>query len=203
MGENLFFLTNRHSKNLLSPHTYHFGRSGSQEDRISNATTIGTGGGGSVSPGANSEGDGDSVASGGNNSAAAGGIGSRGGSQRTPRFLLSPQQSLPSAQSQQPRRSSLAVLSSFSRSLRRRPQRGLRRSGSAEHDGGGGGGGRISHLREGSRRRQVSGMLLRRGATRKRGINGSAASVNTPRRREVQLSKISIYIVFMFVTCHR
>ncbi len=28
-------------------------------------------------------------------------------------------------------------------------------------------------------------------------------SFNTPRRREVQLSKISIYIVFMFVICHR
>lgn len=28
-------------------------------------------------------------------------------------------------------------------------------------------------------------------------------SFHTPRRREVQLSKISIYIVFMFVICHR
>ncbi len=29
------------------------------------------------------------------------------------------------------------------------------------------------------------------------------ASINTPRRREVQLSKISIYIIIMFVICHR
>lgn len=35
------------------------------------------------------------------------------------------------------------------------------------------------------------------------GTASRQASINTPRRREVQLSKISIYIIIMFVICHR
>ena len=44
-----------------------------------------------------------------------------------------------------------------------------------------------------------SGYGSQSGRTRSR----KKSSFHTPRRREVQLSKISIYIVFMFVLCHR
>ncbi len=55
-----------------------------------------------------------------------------------------------------------------------------------EFHGGGGNGGV-----------NVGGLSSARPRSRKK------SSFNTPRRREVQLSKISIYIVFMFVICHR
>jgi hypothetical protein len=70
--------------------------------------------------------------------------------------------------------------------------------------GGGNGGGDVICARSdehnmslnarGSRRR------LRYQSTRS--TSDSAAASNTPRRREVLLSKISIYIVFMFIICH-
>lgn len=52
---------------------------------------------------------------------------------------------------------------------------------------------------------EESGSLIRNGSTLFKGLRKRRrkSSANTPRRREVQLSKISIYIVLMFVICHR
>ncbi|TRY79944.1 hypothetical protein TCAL_06554, partial [Tigriopus californicus] len=51
---------------------------------------------------------------------------------------------------------------------------------------------------------EESGSLIRNGSTLFKGLRKRRrkSSANTPRRREVQLSKISIYIVLMFVICH-
>eukprot|EP00095_Tigriopus_kingsejongensis_P005175 maker-scaffold237_size242172-snap-gene-1.31 protein:Tk05175 transcript:maker-scaffold237_size242172-snap-gene-1.31-mRNA-1 annotation:"fmrfamide receptor" len=78
------------------------------------------------------------------------------------------------------------------------PLHQIHRNSDERDRAGGHGGGGVDVIEE------ESGTLIRNGSTLFRGIRKRRrkSSANTPRRREVQLSKISIYIVFMFVICH-